>query len=258
MTRADEFVDEAVKKFTAQDFAGAESLLHDALALEENHLLALNNLGHIQLLKKDLEAAARILDKAISIDPDFVPATLGRAKVYLASRNFDEALRTVQSVREVLTDENRADFFHLIGLVFVGKRDWDTALNFLEKYAQEQPDNLHARTAVYQTCLNAGYESRALDELEQITVEFPGESTPWIQLLNQVRSRGETERLRDICRRLAESEGIAMGVLNFAAQCCLDSGCQAYAAWMARSALARQKNFDRTQFVGLASAERFL
>jgi tetratricopeptide (TPR) repeat protein len=258
MTKADEMVDQAVKKFTVQDFSGAESLLLDALALEADHLLALNNLGHIQLLKKDLEEAARLLDRAMSIDPDFVPATLGRAKVYLASRAFDEALRTVQSVRENLTDENRADFFHIIGLVFVGKRDWDTALNFLERYALEQPGSLHARTAVYQTCLNAGYESRALDELERITIEFPGESTPWIQLLNQVRNRKEADRLPPICRRLAGNAEIALGVLNYAAQCCLDSERQAYAAWMARAALDRHEDFDRTQFTALASAERFL
>ncbi len=258
MTKADELVDEALKKFTSKNFAGAETLLHDALALETDNLLALNNLGHIQLLKKDLEAAACFLDRAISIDPDFVPATLGRAKVYLASRAFDEALVTIQSVRENLEEEQRGDFFHIIGLVFVGKQDWDTALNFLEKYVQERPGSLHALTAVYQTCLNAGYASRALDALERITIEFPSESTPWIQLLNQVRNQGKADRLPAICRRLAEYGEATLPVLNYTAQCCFDAGSYAYAAWMSQEAKTRNDGFDRTQFAALAQAERFL
>ena len=258
MSEADQLVDRAVKKFTERDFFAAESLLHDALDLDTDHLYALNNLGHIHLLKKDLDSAAKYLDRAMTLDPGFVPATLGRAKVCLAAGDYDDALRTVQAARDHLDDQNRPDFHHVMGLVFAGKQDWDVAINFLEKCAQERPGDLPSLACIYQTCVNAGHKSRALDSLKRIMTECPDESTFWFQLLAGVRSQGETDRLPDICRQLAEHPGTPFEVINYAAQCCLDAGNFAYAALMSQVAMTREPDFERSQYAALAQAERFL
>jgi tetratricopeptide (TPR) repeat protein len=257
---ADSLVNEAVQRFSARDFRQAEEMLRAALDRDPAHLHAISNLGQVHILKKDYDGAAAYFERALELDPGFVQAAFGLAKVLLARHDFDDALKALQGVRHAVAPADQPEFYHLVGLVFVGKRDWDTAVNFLEKYAAGRPRQMEPLITVYQTLLNAGDSSRGMDVLERITEQFPDRAAPWvwIRLLTEVREREEPHRLAGICRRLTSGNVRRMPVLNLAAETCIRFGLYAYAAWCARAAVDHRGGFDRSQYASLGQAERFL
>ena len=251
-------ISRAVDCFSNRAFDDAAALLRQALDREPDNPHALNNLGQIQFLKRELAAAASCFERVLARDPAFVPSAYGLAKVHLAQGAYDHALRALQAIQPCVDDTDRAEFYQLLGLVFVGKRDWEVAVNYLRKFAAERPDDPDPLLALHATYLSMDDAPAAMRALEAAAVARPQADPYWIQLLKEAREQDGGERLQSVVNHMLSLRGDSLALLNFAAAACLETGGYAYAARCARAAQDRHPRYPKDQFQALARAAALL
>ena len=111
----------------------------EAIAIDDKHQTAYNNLGSTYLLifieKKDRMAfqnALQSFKKTIELDPDFASAYNGLGGAYLMAGDFDGAIYCLQKALELDPDSARALFN--LGLAYLNKGDSTKALGFFMSY----------------------------------------------------------------------------------------------------------------------------
>jgi len=60
---------------------------------------ARNNLGFVLLVKGETNEAIKEIDKALELDPFYIPALINKSKYYLALNNIDEARQILESIK---------------------------------------------------------------------------------------------------------------------------------------------------------------
>ncbi|MFN3235435.1 MAG: methyltransferase domain-containing protein [Pseudomonadales bacterium] len=86
----------------------ARSLANRALARQPDNIDALNLLGRIALDDGDLSRAGKILDQALSFEPDAISLNYSRGHVYLASQNYAAAEQLFARVEQQAPGATRA------------------------------------------------------------------------------------------------------------------------------------------------------
>ena len=123
------------------DFEKALEAFEMALSLENEYILAINNLGKVYLsifLKtKDPEAYQKSLQnfkKAIELDPDYAPAYNGLGGAYLQAGNLDAAIYCLEKALKLKPGFDRA--LYNLGLAYLDKGDKVRALDYFNKYKE--------------------------------------------------------------------------------------------------------------------------
>jgi Tfp pilus assembly protein PilF len=149
----------------------------------------------------------------------------------------------------------RPEFYKLIGIVYVGSEDWETAVNFFEKYRRESPDLLDPLLCLYKARRRAGDDESATAVLESITEKFPENLEAQVELLKRVQEGGDFHRLRAALEKALGAHPDNLSLSNMAVHLCLGARHYAYAMIFAGRALSRAGDFDRQSLAALAEME---
>lgn len=114
-----------VARFLTRDPQGALADLNAALALGPN-TDAFTNRAVIYRSQGQLDQALADYDQALGIDPDFVPALVGRGASWVAAKDFDKAI--VDLDRAARLKPKDPDIFVNLAVAWRNKHDFDRAI----------------------------------------------------------------------------------------------------------------------------------
>ncbi|MBP0616607.1 tetratricopeptide repeat protein [Jiella mangrovi] len=107
--RTAELVREAMARREVYDFAGARSLLDEAVARSPNYAEVYNQRGFILFLQDDLDGALGDVDRAIALEPRHFAAMAGRALILMRQgrhRLAQKQLREAVTIDPYLKERN--------------------------------------------------------------------------------------------------------------------------------------------------------
>ena len=134
----------------------------------------------------DPALASAAFEQALRIDPDHVPALLNAGDFARASGNEARAFDLLKRAVDVAPESAAAN--HSFGLALVRRRQYDTALSFLER-AATAADATPRFAFVYAVALDGqGKTGRAIEVLENASAQWPGQQDIE-QLLVRYRSK---------------------------------------------------------------------
>jgi Tfp pilus assembly protein PilF len=113
------------------------------LTLDPSNVLALSNLGALDLLRGDLNAARRRFDAAVAADPTSSTAQAGLGVV--ASKTGDDATAVAAWTRAVELDATNFDALYNLGTTLAARGKLDEAKPYLERFARTAPPSLYAK-----------------------------------------------------------------------------------------------------------------
>jgi tetratricopeptide (TPR) repeat protein len=179
----------------AAEYVGSQELNADR---PEAHL----NLGLLYTRENHLDKAQAELKTALSLDPNFGPATVNLADLYRAQNRDAEGQRVLRdAIARTPTD---ASIQHAMGLLLIRLKDHQDALQYLATAARLDPTN--ARFAyVYAIALNdAGERDQAIDTLKQILLHHPYDRGSLAAIVSLYGDDGKVEQAAPYAGRLNE------------------------------------------------------
>jgi len=128
--------------------------------------------------------AAVPLARVCELDPDYLPARLFLAQVYLFSRLPDRALATLhdpltQPQKFSLTDSNSTELDVLVAGAYIQKTNFAEGTRLLELELSRHPDNNDLLTATVQVFVMRGLFTNALAVIDRKLKTAPDEQ-PWL------------------------------------------------------------------------------
>jgi tetratricopeptide (TPR) repeat protein len=129
------------------------------------------NLGNIYTEMGEFDKAEVSVKRAISVDPNFIPAYVNLADLYRLQHRGDLGENILEKALKI--DNNSAEVHHALGLLLVRAKRLDEADYHLEESARLSPDNPRY-SYVYSVSLNStGRANEAIKVLEQSIKEHP-------------------------------------------------------------------------------------
>lgn len=175
---------------------------------------AQTNLASLYAQRGETARARAALERAIALDPAYVPAYANLAD--LVSSQGDEAAAVEILTQGLSAAADAAVLHHALGLTRVRLGEREAALHALERAATLAPDA--ARFAyVYAVALNgAGQSQAALAALRRALEHNPYDRDLLFALATMSRDAGELQAARDAARRLltlyrGDSQAVALG-----------------------------------------------
>ena len=181
-------LDRAENEYVASQLANAER--------PESYL----NLGGFYARKGDTAAAEVALQRAIKLQPRFVPAYVNLADLYRTQGRDAEGEQVLQEI--VARVPTAAGAHHALGLLRVRRNNMDGALESLAMAARMLPDYVRYGY-VYAVALNsAGRNNEALGVLEQLVGRYPDNPEVLGALVGYLKQSGDLLRAADYAERL--------------------------------------------------------
>jgi len=107
-----------------------------------NNAHVINNLGVSFLNSGDHESALLWFEKAIEIDPNFVPSLANLAKTYLLKENFKEALNIYKRLEKIHPEDQ--DILNNIAHILIMIKDLEPAKEYLRRVIKQDSNNAYA------------------------------------------------------------------------------------------------------------------
>lgn len=121
-----------IKFFHNWDFPGTEESLNKAVSLNLNSSLINQVYGWYLISRGDFIKAIEKMEEAVTLDPLSLPLMCNLADAYSFACRFDEAIAQYQRVLEL--DPNHRRAYEGIGMVHLGKGEYEEAIVNFEKY----------------------------------------------------------------------------------------------------------------------------
>lgn len=86
-----------------------------------------------------LDQARRAYQQALKLDPQYLPAIKGLARLYEAIQDHDRAVDTYQ--RGLQAHPRDAELYHQLGMCHARRKEWQPALDALQKAVELDPEN---------------------------------------------------------------------------------------------------------------------
>ncbi len=123
-----------------------------AIELKSDDPKFVTNLGNAYRDAKEFDLAIKQYDKAIRVDPRFVPAYLSRGLLYSMTGKNDEAIADLDAVIKI--DSNEPEAYYNRGTIRFQQKEFRKALPDFDKYIELRPANSRA--------LRDGYINRSI------------------------------------------------------------------------------------------------
>ncbi|MCF3576346.1 glycosyltransferase 61 family protein [Planktothrix agardhii] len=140
-TEITEFVNflkgKAREYLSSQSFEFAQLIYEAILEWCETDLEVYDNLGHTIALQGDLEAAIRIWQKGIELEPNSIQMYLNQANIFQKLEQFEAAIQCYQEVIKYSPDHL---IYYQLGLCLTQIKQWESAINAFENAIQLQPN----------------------------------------------------------------------------------------------------------------------
>lgn len=153
-----------IAKPPAQDLAGAEKDLRQAVTLNPRYLAALQELGALLLEQKRWFDGITALNRALEIDPQLDSARLQIAEAFLDMGRPNEAQQTLDQLLRKSPRDPRLQ--HLHGRILVAKGDFAGAQAVFKQLAQTNPESRVPLVA----WLDAAVRAKTMDADEGVWV----------------------------------------------------------------------------------------
>jgi Tfp pilus assembly protein PilF len=102
-------------------------------------LRALTGLGELNILKGDFEKGQEYLTMALAISPEDEVAAYNVAQIFFSNQRPDEAIKFYKLAIQIKQDWSKP--YLRLGYSYLNKGDFDTALEYLKKFVEMDPEN---------------------------------------------------------------------------------------------------------------------
>lgn len=131
------------------------------------------------------------LEKAVALDPEFVPAAIGLARLAIEDRDLDAAQGRVDALRARVADDN-PELIQLEAQLAALKGDWTEAVNGFQRLFDMAPTGFNLRQ-LSQARWNAGDEEKAVGAYEQWLKDRPDDVGVMLELSARYLAQGRTD-----------------------------------------------------------------
>jgi tetratricopeptide (TPR) repeat protein len=171
-------------------------------------------LGSLLFQQNQPNAARAEFDKALRIQPNYVPAIEQLVQLDLAQKQYTAALECVQQL--VVRDPNLAVSQLLLGTTLAAGGDTAQAESALNKAIKLQPDSQAAYLLLAQLYVQAGQSQKALEQLQVALDKDPNDETAMMLKALIDTSQKDFEGARDAYEKvlvIAPDNGMALNNL---------------------------------------------
>ena len=167
-TEITEFVNflkgKAREYLSSQSFEFAQLIYEAILEWCETDLEVYDNLGHTIALQGDLEAAIRIWQKGIELEPNSIQMYLNQANIFQKLEQFEAAIQCYQEVVKYSPDYL---IYYQLGLCLTQIKQWESAINAFENAIQLQPNYAPAYSDLGMSLIISGLFEKGISFLKQ-------------------------------------------------------------------------------------------
>jgi Flp pilus assembly protein TadD len=128
-------------------------------------------LANAQFVKKNLPAAAMEVERAMQVDPACAAAFSMRAFIKLAERDREGAVEDAK--RAILLDPHSAESFVALAMSYNALKEFQKAAEAARHALGIRPDSWQGRLELAKSLYREGRFILALQELEQMNMDFP-------------------------------------------------------------------------------------
>lgn len=155
------------------------------------------------------EQAVLSLERALALDPRFVPALVNLADLFRAQKN--EAQAELLLRRAIGIDEKNAEAWHALGLCLVRQQRMAEGIALLKRASDLRPES--ARMAyVYAVALGDGGDiQEAISVLRLSLSAHPHDPTLIQTLLNYAHKGGDAALVQEMAERLVQARALSAG-----------------------------------------------
>jgi tetratricopeptide (TPR) repeat protein len=178
----------------AGDFAGAESLQRQALAMDDAYPLAWLGLAKALAAQKKSTEAEQAYRRALELAPAMTDAHLGLADVLLERRALDEAAEVCDAAIHAAPDEPNC--YLKLAAVQAAQGRYDESLRSLETAQRLAPYTHPPKVLLAVYAFQNGETERAMKLLAETHAELPDHPVPPLFLGQFARRDGELEGAR--------------------------------------------------------------
>ena len=228
------------QQFETGDLELAEKTVREALGVDPTNAQLLVLAARICLEQGHLERAYHLFNQAIENDPELAEAQYYKGLVMQRWQQFDASLVCHQlaydleadnvwyllAVSEMLVAMDRIDdslellkskltYFEqnvgireAIGRIYVVKRDFDSAVTYLDQALLLQPDDLQLREDVAMARMGAGQYAEAAKQLEELCEQTKADDRRYLRiaLITAYQSSGRVDAAREVCFELTRRD----------------------------------------------------
>lgn len=187
--RAAQFYEDALRRESAKDLAGAIVQLKNALKLDNRNLAVHLKLGRLLLQSGELKAAEASLEEALRLGVDLSEVGPSLGQVYLLQGNTQKLLDTLNPV--AVTPAVRAEVLTLRGSAYVINGGLTQASQSFAEARQLDPNSALPDIAEVPLLLRAGDVPKARQLALRATERAPRSVTAWFQYGTLLFSQGE-------------------------------------------------------------------
>ncbi len=119
----------------------AMELINSALLIDPLNFISNYLIGTILLNKKEYKSAEEFLTKVIKQNPRFLMGWYNLGLLYFKSKKFK---KSISALNNALAIEKKSHIFNLLGLIFLMKHEFETAITYFKEAIKLDSDNLHA------------------------------------------------------------------------------------------------------------------
>jgi putative PEP-CTERM system TPR-repeat lipoprotein len=116
--------------------------------------------GAVYMVKGDIPAARAALDKAVALQPTFIPAVQNLARLDLVEKKPDAAKQRYEKVLE--KEKNNVDAMHALGELALMQNHTEEATSWFEKASNANPDSVGATITLARHYMRIGEAQKAL------------------------------------------------------------------------------------------------
>ena len=145
----------------------SEKYLKKALDDDDEGLEALVSLGNIKYETKDYDNAIKYFDRALKVNPKYVPALANKAKSYLAKGLIDKSIELLTNAQ--INDPNNADILVALGDAYYERDTYPLAIDFYNKALKINPKLASAYFGIGRTYTK---QARNIDDIDKKQAKY--------------------------------------------------------------------------------------
>ena len=205
----------ATIRLKQNDYESVENLLQPLIGPESEDVFLLNLMATALLKDGKTQQGIRLLERIVELEPESTPeAALAKAKLgigYLAGGDQNAAAKMLESAIEI--DPNLQQVDSVLVLNYLRQGQADKAVQVASRFVARQPDSPVAHTLLGMAYLAQNRESEAEASFLRATEVAPGDPAASMNLAALAMKRSEPERAREIYDRIFEVHPDDLGAL---------------------------------------------
>ena len=176
------------------DFAAAWVTFEESITINSDRAGPLVDHATVIANRGEIEPAIKEMQRALKIEPWYVPASINLADMFRAVNQDASAIATLKEALKHNPDA--AIIYFGLGLAYVREQDHEAALTAFEKATQLSPDDAHFHYMYAVALHDTGHPNEALTVLNQNLAKFPYNHELLSVAIDYNVEKGDLEQVR--------------------------------------------------------------